>query len=76
MRQVGHVAYMGFGRGVYGVLVMTERDNLEDLGVDGEHTIKVGLQEVGWGGVDWIDLAQDRDRWRAVVNAVMKLRVA
>jgi hypothetical protein len=33
------------------------------------------LREVGWRGVDWIDLAQDRDRWRALVNAVMNLRV-
>jgi hypothetical protein len=33
------------------------------------------LQEVGWAGVDWIDMAQDRDRWRAVVRAVMNLRV-
>jgi hypothetical protein len=33
------------------------------------------LQDVGWGGQDWIDLAEDRDRWRAVVNAVMNLRV-
>jgi hypothetical protein len=33
------------------------------------------LREVGWGGVDWIDLAQDRDRWKAVLNAVMNLRV-
>jgi hypothetical protein len=33
------------------------------------------LQEVGWDGVDWIDMAQDRDRWRALVNAVMNLRV-
>jgi hypothetical protein len=33
------------------------------------------LQEVGWEGVDWIDMAQDRDRWRALVNAVMNLWV-
>jgi hypothetical protein len=37
--------------------------------------IKMDLLEIGWGGVDWIGLAQDRDRWRAVVNAVMNLRV-
>jgi hypothetical protein len=37
--------------------------------------IKMDLREVGWDGRDWIDLAQDRDRWRASVNAVMNLRV-
>jgi hypothetical protein len=37
--------------------------------------IKMDLQEVGFGGMDWIDLAQSRDRWQALVNAVVKLRV-
>jgi hypothetical protein len=37
--------------------------------------IKMDLREIGWYGRDWIDLAQDRDRWRAYVNAVMNLRV-
>jgi hypothetical protein len=37
--------------------------------------IKIDLLEIGWSGVDWIGLAQDRDKWRALVNAVMNLRV-
>jgi hypothetical protein len=37
--------------------------------------IKIDLREMGWDGVDWIDLAQDRDQWRALVNTVMNLRV-
>jgi hypothetical protein len=40
-----------------------------------EDNIRMDLQEVGCGGVDWIGLAQDKDRWRAVVNAMMNLRV-
>jgi hypothetical protein len=37
--------------------------------------IKIDLTEIGWDGVDWIELAQDRDQWRALVNTVMNLRV-
>jgi hypothetical protein len=38
--------------------------------------IKMSLRKMGWGSMDWIDLAQDRDRWRADVNAVMNLRIS
>jgi hypothetical protein len=50
-----------------------ERDNLEDLSVGGRIILKC-LQGVRWGGMDWVDLAPDRDRLWAVVNAVLNLR--
>jgi hypothetical protein len=40
-----------------------------------EDTIKMELREIGWGGMNWIDLAQDRDQWRALVNTLMNIRV-
>jgi hypothetical protein len=53
---------------------LRERDHLEDPSVD-EDNIKMDLQEVGCGGMYRIDLAQVRDRWRALVNAIMNLQV-
>jgi hypothetical protein len=38
-------------------------------------SIRMSLREIGWGGMDWIDMTQDRDQWRALVNTVMNLRV-
>jgi hypothetical protein len=68
---------MGEGRNVYRVLVGKPEgkkplERPRRRWVDG---IKMDLREIGWGSVEWIQLAQDRDRWRAVVNAVMNLRV-
>jgi hypothetical protein len=40
-----------------------------------EDNIRMDLRGIGWGGMDWIDLAQDRDQWRALVNTIMNLRV-
>jgi hypothetical protein len=53
---------------------LRERDHLEDLSVDGRIILKWILRSE-MRGMDWIDLAQDRDRWRALVNAVINLRV-
>ena len=54
---------------------LRERDHLEDPGVDERIILRWIIQEVRLGGMDWIDLAQDKDRWWALVNAVMNLRL-
>jgi hypothetical protein len=77
MKWAGHVARMGEERRVYKVLV-GKPEGRRPLGRPRrrwEDGIRMDLRVTGLGGVDWIRLAQDRDRWRAVVSAVMNLRV-
>jgi hypothetical protein len=78
MRWAGHVARMGEKRNAYRLLA-GKPEGRRALGrprcrwLD---NIRMDLVEVGWGDVDWIGLAQDRDRWRALANSVLNLRVS
>jgi hypothetical protein len=77
MRWAGHVARMGEKRNAHRILV-GKPEGKRPLGrprcrwVD---NVKMDRREIGWDGVDWIDIAQDRDQWRALVNMVLNLRV-
>jgi transcription termination factor 2 len=77
LRWAGHVARMEETRGAYRALVVKPEGGIP-FGRPRrrwENNIKMDLQEVGWGGIDWTDLAQDRDRWGALVYTVTNLRV-
>ena len=74
---MGHVACVGERIDIYRVL-MGKPEGKRPLGRPRhrwEDNIKMDLQEVGCGGVDWIELAEDRDRWWALVNVILNLRV-
>jgi hypothetical protein len=77
MRWKGHVAHMGVRRGTYRVSMGRSQQNrtLGRARHRWEDNIKMDLQGVGWEGMDWTYLAQDRDRWQVLVNAVMSLWV-
>jgi hypothetical protein len=77
MRWAGHVAQMEEKRNMCGSLVgkPEEKRPLRKPGLRWMDNIRMDLGEVGWGDIDWIGLAVDRNRWRAVVNSVLNLRV-
>jgi hypothetical protein len=77
MRCAGHVTCMGKRRGAYRVSV-GKPEGKRRLGRPArkwEDNIRMDVEEIGWQGVDWIDLPQDRDEWRAVVNKVTTFRI-
>jgi hypothetical protein len=72
-----HVVKLGKKKNAYRILVGTPggKRPLGRLRRRGVYNIEIDLREIGWDGMDWIELAQDRDQWRAIVNMVMNLRV-
>jgi hypothetical protein len=77
MRWASHLARTGEKRNAYRLLVGKPEGKrpLGRLRIKWVDNIKMDLGKVGWGDVDWIGLAQDRNRWRALVNSVLNLRV-
>jgi hypothetical protein len=77
MRCAGHVARLGEKRNAYRILngKARRKETTRKTRRRWVDNIKIDLREVGWNGVDWVELAQDRDQWRALVNTVMNLRV-
>jgi hypothetical protein len=77
MRWVGHVARMGEASGAY-IILVGRPERRRPLGRPRrrwEDNIRMDLRKIGFGYMNWIHWAQDRDRWRALVNTVMNLRV-
>jgi hypothetical protein len=77
MRQAGHAALMGANRNAYRMLV-GKPEGKRPLGRPKRrwvNNIRMDLREIGWDVMDWIELAQDREQWRALVNTVMNFRV-
>jgi hypothetical protein len=77
MRWTGHVARAGERMNAYRILLEKPEGKtpLQRYRHRLEYNIKTNLRAIGWGGMDWIDLAEDREHWRALVNTVMNLRV-
>jgi hypothetical protein len=76
-RWAGHATLMGVKRNAYRILVRNP-EGTRPLGRPRHmwvNNIKMDLREIGWSGMDWTDLAQDRDQWKSLANMVMNLQV-
>jgi hypothetical protein len=74
MKWAGHVARIGEKMNAYMILV-GKPEGKRPLGRRRRTWVDNNVREISWGGMDWIDLAQDRDRWRAFLNTAMEFRV-